>query len=949
MRGTAMAQSTTNITTVQVKVGVVLDMNTWVGKMGLKGISMALSDFYSSHVHYKTRLELHVRDSKDNVVGAAAAGKNQKLWVQQPTVKKPKRFWASISPIFLAKNMAMVRDELRQVHGILNLKVVRGVLTLKSLLSVELLKTEQVKAIIGPLTSMQANFLIHLGEEAHVPIISFSATSPSLSYLRSPYFFRAALNDSSQVQPVTAIIQAFGWKEVVPIYTENEYGEGLIPFLTDTFQENEIRVPYKSTIRPVASDEEIVAELYKLMTMQTRVFIVHMTCSLSARLFTKANEIGMMSEGFVWIITDGITNSWNFFDPSTVIDSMQGVIGVQPHVPKSKKLEDFISRWKNKTHQEKTTSDLNVFGLWAYDAAAALAMAVEKVGPLNLSISNIAKNSTTDFGSVGVSQNGIHLCQALSSTRFRGLSGNFSFVDGQLQSSAFEIVNVIGNGPRGIGLWTPEHGIVRQLKFDAVNTSYKDYSTSQANLKAIIWPGDTTYTPKGWVVPTNGKVLRVAVPVKTFYSDFVRVSRDPITNRTMVTGYCIDVFEAVMAALPYSVPYEYIPFEKPYGEQGGFDILLHQLFLGKFDVVVGDVTIRENRSNYVDFTFPYTESGVTMIVPFKDKKNYKTAWVFLKPLTWDLWVTSTCFFVFIGFVILILERQINEDFNGTPLRQVSNSVWFSFSTMVFSHKEKVVIHQLEPSITDVQELINKGQSVGYPKVSFIHDILKRMNFSDSQLKGYNTVEGELDAALSNRSIVAAFDEIPYLKLFTGRHCSKYTMVAPTHKTGGFGFAFRKGSHLVRDVSTAILHVIEEDKMSEIEKKWLQNNSCPDSSSTVSSSSLSVHSFWGLFLIVGVAASFALIIFMAMLAYEHRSFLVHLDLKYLWRKYILKHEDTVTAIDTHQDQASPSSSPLSIAPSPPTQHSPARSTVSDDTDEAFTHFEGEVAESQNPRH
>ncbi|GMQ02692.1 hypothetical protein CsSME_00048803 [Camellia sinensis var. sinensis] len=914
-----MAQSTTNITTVQVKVGVVLDMNTWVGKMGLKCISMALSDFYSSHVHYKTRLELHVRDSKDNVVGAAAA-------------------------------------------------------------AVELLKTEQVKAIIGPLTSMQANFLIHLGEEAHVPIISFSATSPSLSYLRSPYFFRAALNDSSQVQPITAIIQAFGWKEVVPIYTENEYGEGLIPFLTDTFQENEIRVLYKSTIRPVASDEEIVAELYKLMTMQTRVFIVHMTCSLSARLFTKANEIGMMSKGYVWIITDGITNSWNFFDPSTIIDSMQGVIGVQPHVPKSKKLEDFISRWKNKTHQEKTTSDLNVFGLWAYDAAVALAMAVEKVGPLNLSISNIAKNSTTDFGSVGVSQNGIHLCQALSSTRFRGLSGNFSFVDGQLQSSAFEIVNVIGNGPRGIGLWTPEHGIVRQLKFDAVNTSYKDYSTSQANLKAIIWPGDTTYTPKGWVVPTNGKVLRAAVLVNSFYYDFVRVSRDPITNRTMVTGYCIDVFEAVMAALPYSVPYEYIPFEKPYGEQGGFDFLLHQLFLGKFDVVVGDVTIRENRSNYVDFTFPYTESGVTMVVPFKDKKNYKTAWVFLKPLTWDLWVTSTCFFVFIGFVILILERQINEDFNGNPLRQVSNSVWFSFSTMVFSHKEKVVsnlarfvviiwcfvvliltqsytasltslltVHQLEPSITDVQELINKGQSVGYPKVSFIHDILKRMNFSDSQIKGYNTVEGDLDAALSNRSIVAAFDEIPYLKLFTGRHCSKYTMVAPTHKTGGFGFAFRKGSHLVRDVSTAILHVIEEDKMSEIEKKWLQNNSCPDSSSTVSSSSLSVHSFWGLFLIVGVAASFALIIFMAMLAYEHRSFLVHLDLKYLWRKYILKHEDTVTAIDTHQDQASPSSSPLSIAPSPPTQHSPARSTVSDDIDEAFTHFEGQVAESQNPRH
>ncbi|KAF5950621.1 hypothetical protein HYC85_012614 [Camellia sinensis] len=870
-----MAQSTTSTTKVKVKVGVVLDMNNWVGEMGLKGINMALTDFYLSHAHYKTRLDLRVKDSKDNVVGAAAA-------------------------------------------------------------ALELLNnTEQVKAIIGPLTSMQANFLIHLGEEAHVPIISFSATSPSLSYLRSPYFFRATLNDSSQVQPITAIIQAFDWKEVVLIYTENEYGEGLIPFLTDTFQENEIRVLYISAIHPMASDEEIVAELHKLKTMQTRVFIVHMTRSLSTRLFTKANDIGMMSEGYVWIITDGITSSLNFFDPSIIIDSMQGVIGVKPHVPKSKELKDFTSRWK-RSHPEKTSSDLNVFGLWAYDAATALAMAVEKVGALNFNISNIAKNSTTDFESVGVSQNGIDLRQALSSApRFRGLSGDFSFVDGQIQSSAFEIVNVIGNVAKGMGFWTPEKGIVREFKFDAVNT------TSRTNLKAITWPGDTTSIPNG----TNRKKLRVGVLETHHHSDFVIVERDNITKKPSFKGYCIDVFKAVMEALP-SVPYDFIPFE----DKGGYRALLDQLSLGNFDAVVGDITIRENRSHAVDFTLPYTESGVMMIVPFKDTR-------ITTPLTWDLWVTSACFFVFIGFLVWILERQINEDFNGNPLRQVSTKekvvsnlarfvviIW-CFVVLILTQSytaslsSMLTVHRLEPSITDVQQLIKKGHPVGYPNASFVDDILKGMEFSESQLKGYQTVYGDLNVAFSNKSIVAAFDEIPYLKPFIGRHCSNYTMVPPTYKTGGFGFAFRKGSPLVRNVSTAILHVIEEGKMSEIEKKWLLSDSCPDSSNTVSSSSLSVNSFKGLFVIVGVAASFALIIFMAMLAYEHRSFLMHLDLKVLWRKYILKHEDTVTAtsIDTHQDQVSPSSSPLSIAPSPPTQHSPTRSTVSDDTDETFTHF------------
>ena len=114
--------------------------------------------------------------------------------------------------------------------------------------------------------------------------------------------------------------------------------------------------------------------------------------------------------------------------------------------------------------------------------------------------------------------------------------------------------------------------------------------------------------------------------------------------------------------------------------------------LQKFDAVVGDTTIRENRSKYVDFTLPYTESGVVMVVPIKDKKS--NAWVFLQPLTWDLWLTSSCFFVFIGFVVWVLEHRINEDFRGPPSHQVGTSFWFSFSTMVFAHSKSSTICKL---------------------------------------------------------------------------------------------------------------------------------------------------------------------------------------------------------------------------------------------------------------
>lgn len=64
-------------TTIDFHVGVILDLDSPaspVGRIGMSCLSMAHSDFYSLHPDYKTRLLLHVRDSNDSVVDAAAAG-----------------------------------------------------------------------------------------------------------------------------------------------------------------------------------------------------------------------------------------------------------------------------------------------------------------------------------------------------------------------------------------------------------------------------------------------------------------------------------------------------------------------------------------------------------------------------------------------------------------------------------------------------------------------------------------------------------------------------------------------------------------------------------------------------------------------------------------------------------------------------------------------------------
>lgn len=61
-------------TNTAFEVGVILDADTPVGRIGMTSLSLALSDFYLSNPNYSTRLALHIRDSRELVTGAAASG-----------------------------------------------------------------------------------------------------------------------------------------------------------------------------------------------------------------------------------------------------------------------------------------------------------------------------------------------------------------------------------------------------------------------------------------------------------------------------------------------------------------------------------------------------------------------------------------------------------------------------------------------------------------------------------------------------------------------------------------------------------------------------------------------------------------------------------------------------------------------------------------------------------
>ncbi|XP_039115621.1 glutamate receptor 2.7-like [Dioscorea cayenensis subsp. rotundata] len=562
--------------------------------------------------------------------------------------------------------------------------------------------------------------------------------------------------------------------------------------------------------------------------------------------------------------------SWTSMDHRQPI-VMQGVLGIKPYVSENnRRLQDFKARFVKKFKLENPSSFLTNY---------------------TFLMNNVRKNST-DLESIGKSQTGLELVQWISNTTFDGVGGKFQLIDGQLETNNFEIVNVVGNGRHRIGFWTPANGFSMELN-----------AKKDVKAEVINWPGTNSahVPPRGWEWPTNGRNLSVGIPVKSGFCEFVNVTVNDSSIRP--TGYSIEIFDKVMAALPYKVndTYEYFVNEK--GEMSGsYDDLIYQVYLKRYDAVVGDITVIANRSQYVDFTVPYTESGVSMVVPVMDRRR-KNAWTFAEPLSTSLWIASGVFFIFTGIVVWILEHRVNLEFRGPPSNQIGTIFYFTFSTLVFAHRGSMMnnisrivliiwlfvvlilqqsytaslssiltVEQRQPTLTDFSELIRSKSKVGYMVGSFVLRLLKGSNFDESRLIPYKTSD-EYEEGLSSGTVAAIIDEIPYLKAFLHNHCGKYTMVGPIYKTNGFGFAFPIGSPMVVDISRAILNITEKkEKMEDLDQHYLYDDveACSVEEDGSSSSMITFKSFWGLFLITGVISMLAFLIHISMFFYQNWS-------------------------------------------------------------------------------
>ena len=86
------------------------------------------------------------------------------------------------------------------------------------------------------------------------------------------------------------------------------------------------------------------------------------------------------------------------------------------------------------------------------------------------------------------------------------------------------------------------------------------------------------------------------------------------------------------------------------------------------------------RYKHAEFTHPYSDSGLVMIVPVKIETS-KREWLFMKPFTKAMWALAVAINLYNGFVVWLIERNHCPELRGSAINQMGTLIWLAFTTL----------------------------------------------------------------------------------------------------------------------------------------------------------------------------------------------------------------------------------------------------------------------------
>ncbi|GJM90022.1 hypothetical protein PR202_ga06260 [Eleusine coracana subsp. coracana] len=568
-----------------------------------------------------------------------------------------------------------------------------------------------------------------VANELRVPLMSF-ASDATLSSIQFPFFVRTVPSDLYQMEAVAAVVDYYQWKIVTAIYIDDDYGRNGIAALDDALTARRCKISYKIGFAANTRRSDLLNLLVTVSNMESRVIVLHTRAEQGFQLFSLANRLNMMGNGYVWIATDWLSSylDANSSVPAEILYGMQGVLTLRAHIPKSMMKSNLVSKWGSLS-KKYNHSDLhiNAYGFYVYDSVWTVARALDAFfdDGGSISFSNDSRlhdetGGTLHLEAMSIFNMGNKMLDKIKHVNFTGASGQVKFdPQGELIHPAYDIINVIGNGVRTIGFWSNYTRLLSIVHPEDLYSKPPNTSLANQRLYDVIWPGQTSHKPRGWAFPFNAKELKIGVPNRFSFKEFV--TKDNVTGS--MKGYCVDVFTQALALLPYPVTYKFVPFGSG-TENPHYDNLVQMVEDNEFDGAIGDIAITMNRTKAIDFTQPFIETGLVILAPVK--KHITNSWAFLQPFTLEMCYTASLTSI-------------------------------------------LTVQQLDTSIKGLDDLKSSDYPIGFQVGSFAEEyMVKELNISRSRLKALGSPEEyaeNLKLGPKKGGVMAIVDERPYVELF----------------------------------------------------------------------------------------------------------------------------------------------------------------------------------------
>uniref|UniRef100_A0A3Q2EA79 Glutamate receptor ionotropic, NMDA 2C-like n=1 Tax=Cyprinodon variegatus TaxID=28743 RepID=A0A3Q2EA79_CYPVA len=355
------------------------------------------------------------------------------------------------------------------------------------------------------------------------------------------------------------------------------------------------------------------------------------------------------------------------------------------------------------------------------------------------------------------------------------------------------------------------------------------------------------------VDPGTGTCVRNTVPCRRQANHSDSTVHSESYTKLCCKGFCIDILKKLSKTIKFSFDL-YLVTNGKHGKlvHGIWNGMIGEVFYRRADMAIGSLTINEERSEIIDFSVPFVETGISVMVARSNGTVSPSAFLGEK---WLLRVHFLCSLMQLSFL------RFHRSFLSAVLK-ITVVIWF----FAFSLKGFPLI-SVPLQFQKPQEHYPPFRFGTVPNGSTERNI--RSNYPDmhTHMMKYNQkgVEEALES-LKTGKLDAFIYDAAVLNYMAGKDegCKLVTIGSgKVFATTGYGIALEKNSRWKRPIDLALLQFLGDGDTERLETVWL-SGICQNEKNEVMSSKLDIDNMAGVFYMLLVAMGLSLLVF----AWEH---------------------------------------------------------------------------------